>query len=284
MNITIAIVSILCFNGSTMQTNEENQGILQEDWGNRRESVEAQDHSGTAAEDAGWTPRRPPTDPRFQDLTGEVFGRLTVIGFAGSKGQTKQWMCLCSCGSRIIVNAGHMKNGHTKSCGCISLEARTPDELIPPPPTGLRHLALTKGKYTVVEEGDYASLSEFLWYYDGRGYASRSTAEKEVKMHRFIMGEPEGFEVDHENRNKLDNRRSNLRIATSSQNGQNKGISSRNTSGFKGASLTRSGKWLAQIKCNGVHYGLGLHETPELAHAAYCAASIKLHGEFSRTA
>lgn len=54
MNITIAIVSILCFNGSIMQTNEENQGVLQEDRGNRRKSVKAQDHSGTTAEDAGW--------------------------------------------------------------------------------------------------------------------------------------------------------------------------------------------------------------------------------------
>jgi hypothetical protein len=83
----------------------------------------------------------------------------------------------------------------------------------------------------------------------------------------------------------LDNRRANLRIATHQQNNHNHRISKNNTSGFKGVTwFERSKKWVAQINMNGKKIHLGLHGTPEAAHAAYAAASAKLHGEFGRTA
>ena len=57
---------------------------------------------------------------KFIDLTGQKFGRLTVIGRADkNKGGQWKWNCKCECGKPTIVIAGNLKNGHTKSCGCL---------------------------------------------------------------------------------------------------------------------------------------------------------------------
>ena len=60
---------------------------------------------------------------RLIDLTGQRFGRLVVIKFAGSDcyRQTK-WVCKCDCGNETIVNGKYLKDGTTKSCGCLSRE------------------------------------------------------------------------------------------------------------------------------------------------------------------
>lgn len=60
---------------------------------------------------------------KFQDLTGQKFGRLTVIKLAGKeKYGTYRWLCKCECGNEVEVRASSLKNGNTKSCGCYYLE------------------------------------------------------------------------------------------------------------------------------------------------------------------
>jgi hypothetical protein len=63
-----------------------------------------------------------PTDPRFIDLTGKVYGRLTVLWFAERRGINKTWACECACGSLVVVRGTHLANGHTSSCGCYRRE------------------------------------------------------------------------------------------------------------------------------------------------------------------
>lgn len=57
-----------------------------------------------------------------KDLTGEMYGRLTVIERAGRVGKEIAWLCACTCGSRRIVSGHSMKRGLTKSCGCLVRE------------------------------------------------------------------------------------------------------------------------------------------------------------------
>lgn len=62
------------------------------------------------------------------DLTGRTFDRLTVIDRAADHIQASgrrrtQWNCLCQCGQEIVVSADNLTNKHTKSCGCLLLEA-----------------------------------------------------------------------------------------------------------------------------------------------------------------
>ena len=52
---------------------------------------------------------------RFQDLEGQIFGRLTVLGFVGNR----LWHCKCECGNITKVHSGEFKSGSTKSCGCF---------------------------------------------------------------------------------------------------------------------------------------------------------------------
>src|SRR3990167_395314 len=81
----------------------------------------------------------------------------------------------------------------------------------------MRKIKLTKNKVALVDDKNYQWLSEFKWSFDGR-YAVRATYRKNVYtkiyMHRLILKVPVGCEVDHINRNKLDNRSSNLRMVT----------------------------------------------------------------------
>ncbi len=92
----------------------------------------------------------------------------------------------------------------------------------------------------------------------------------------------DGAQVDHINGNSLDNRIENLRLADNAQNCSNQGKRKTNKCGYKGVSRTCN-KYQAQIMHRGKKKYLGLYETPESAHAAYCAASKELNGEFSRT-
>lgn len=60
---------------------------------------------------------------KLNDLTGKKFNRLTVIKrIENNKHNQSQWLCKCDCGNMVVVVAAHLKNGHTKSCGCIGLK------------------------------------------------------------------------------------------------------------------------------------------------------------------
>jgi hypothetical protein len=92
--------------------------------------------------------------------------------------------------------------------------------------------------------------------------------------------------LDHRDSDSINNRIKNLRGAESRQNQYNKGLTARNTSGFKGVSFDKErGLWSTRINLpDGKQKFLGRYETPELAHAAYCKAASELHGEFARAA
>lgn len=54
------------------------------------------------------------------DLTGQKYGRLTVIEYAGKgKNHTHKWKCRCDCGNETVVNGYALRNGNTRSCGCL---------------------------------------------------------------------------------------------------------------------------------------------------------------------
>lgn len=55
----------------------------------------------------------------YKDLTGKVFGKLTVIGVKNFENGHANFLCKCECGNVTIVSSGNLRNGHTKSCGCL---------------------------------------------------------------------------------------------------------------------------------------------------------------------
>ena len=91
--------------------------------------------------------------------------------------------------------------------------------------------------------------------------------------------------LDHENCNRTDNRPTNLRVATSTQNAGNMPPPVNNKSGYKGVSWQqRAGKWQAHIKVAKRTTYLGLYDTPEDAARAYASAAHNHFGEFAQVA
>lgn len=92
----------------------------------------------------------------------------------------------------------------------------------------------------------------------------------------------ENDQIDHIDGNRSNNKILNLRLATHGQNCRNIKIPKHNRSGIKGVHWSNhSKKWRAQIRLNGKRIFLGEYTNKEDAHAAYCDAAIKLHGEFA---
>lgn len=99
----------------------------------------------------------------------------------------------------------------------------------------------------------------------------------------YMFGRLPHEQIDHINGDRGDNRLANLRECSHCQNHKNVKRPSHNTSGFKGVHFHPQGnKWRARIKSNGKHYSLGLYHSKEQAHAAYCAAAERFHGDFAR--
>ena len=56
---------------------------------------------------------------QLEDLTGQIFGQLIVLEYAGSDRNRSSWRCECSCGNIVVVNQMELKHGDTLSCGCL---------------------------------------------------------------------------------------------------------------------------------------------------------------------
>lgn len=154
---------------------------------------------------------------------------------------------------------------------------------------------MTQGKTTIIDAADAEKVLPFKWttmknckprrdmFYARRTIRLENGKQKTVLLHRFILDAPPGFEVDHINGDSLDNRRCNLRLATRSQNTCNIQYLN-NSTGFRGVIPPKKGlrkRFQAQIRCEGIKYWLGNHDTAEAAARAYDAKAIELHGEFA---
>jgi len=134
-----------------------------------------------------------------------------------------------------------------------------------------RKIPLTRGKFAIVDPEDYYQLSRYKWHTEKTSstfYASRGCSKRHRKsgfirfMHRYIIKAPRNMCVDHINHNGLDNRKANLRLATSAQNSRNrKKNTTKTTSKYKGVFWSKKRKkWLAQIVLNKKQSYLGLFE------------------------
>ena len=158
----------------------------------------------------------------------------------------------------------------------------------------MKKIQLTHDVFAKVDEDDYARLSSFKWIinksplkYPGDGYAVRCTfgrKGKKIFMHREIISAPLGMEVDHINGDGLDNRRSNLRVATRAENGRNRKPQTGTSSVYKGVSWDKQAQqWRAYVKGDRklIHIGL-FHDEVEAAEA-YDEAARRLFGEDAKT-
>ena len=151
-------------------------------------------------------------------------------------------------------------------------------------------IPLTKGKAARVDNDDYTWLSQWKWHASrsehGLWYAERvdypDGRRQKIKMHRLITNALPSQSVDHIDRDGLNNTRSNLRIATHSQNNANRGMSKNNTSGYRGVSWHKyDRKWIARVQFQGRDIHLGRYIDPVDAARAYDQKVKELFGEFA---
>lgn len=131
---------------------------------------------------------------------------------------------------------------------------------------------------------DLEKTKKYNWCLSSHGYVYCKKEKSNIYLHRFIMDAKEDEIVDHASRNKLDNRRDNLRFCTKSQNSMNKKLSSTNKSGFTGVFYRDDrSKWVASIKLNRKKIFLGSFKNKEDAIKARQEAEIKYFGKFAPT-
>jgi hypothetical protein len=142
-------------------------------------------------------------------------------------------------------------------------------------------------EWVLVDSADYEELRKYRWHLNSTGYAYRDAGEikrgYKVGLHRHLLGlKPgDGLEVDHKNRNRRDNRRQNLRLATGAQNAQNQSKSAGRSSRYRGVSWHKHAKqWEAYLMVRGTFYRLGYFKDEEEA-AAVVAAKRKLLMSFA---
>lgn len=148
---------------------------------------------------------------------------------------------------------------------------------------GTRIIPLLHGKFALVDEDMYEELNSFLWTCNTQGYAYHTRPDRRhISMARMVLNPPDGMEVDHINRNPLDNRIRNLRVATRHQNLGNISKYPNKTSRFKGVSRRPSdGKWLVYAKDNGKSKFRGVFEKEEDAARCYNEWAKQTFGEFA---
>jgi len=150
------------------------------------------------------------------------------------------------------------------------------------------------GKYEALISLEDSDLASQDWKVQSDNYASKSIKRNDkwttISMHRIVMQRivnrklQSHEQIDHINGNGFDNRRSNLRLATPSQNCGNQSIARNNSTGYKGVTYNKKRDcYTSRIAVKGKRKFLGSFQTPELAHEAYCKAAKEHFGEFANS-
>ena len=151
----------------------------------------------------------------------------------------------------------------------------------------MRKIKLTREKEAIIDNEDYKELSKVKWHFNSDGYARRGVKRNgkvtTYWMHREIMKTPKGMETDHINGNRLDNRKSNLRICTRAENLRNRKTNYNTFSGIKGAHWNKNSKMFhSSIKIKGQSIFLGQFKTKEEAGNVYKIKAQELFGAFAK--
>lgn len=234
------------------------------------------------------------------DLTGKVFGLLTVLEqaedyIAPSSGKHyAKWRCQCECENKTIIEVmgcALTRTNGTKSCGCIK-KATSSEHC-----KNMRKFNTydVSGKYGIgwtlnthaefyFDLEDYDIIKKYCWHEridDKDGYhvlCSRNENGKIIKMSSLL-----GYKYyDHIDRNPLNNRKSNLRPATMSENMSNRSLFKNNKSGITGVWWDdKREKWIAYIRKDNKQNYLGSFINKNDAIRARLNAEVKYFGEFA---
>lgn len=194
--------------------------------------------------------------------------------------------CQCGCGEQTkLIGFNRTHCGWVKGEPFRFIHGHTPKKApqeIRELPDGCVAIVLSRGYEVVVDREDFDLVRSLRWFPSVRKNQTYAMTNPGIMMHRFISGNPKNFMIDHEDGNGLNNRRSNLRRCTRSQNAANSGSRDGSASIYKGVSrLGRTGTWRAEITIHGQCIPLLISKDQEEAARAYDEAARSLYGEFA---
>ena len=177
----------------------------------------------------------------------------------------RTWNCLCDCGKiKENIQERLLKNGHIKSCGCLSKEqsringkkSKKYNRYDISKEYGIGYSSNDKEFYFDIE--DYEKIKEINWIVKSNNYVEGMDEQRNpISLHRLIMGFP-NCHIDHMNHNPQDNRKCNLRLVTREQNQANAKLRVDNTSGIKGVYFSNTrGCWIGCIQINHKQFSRG---------------------------
>ena len=222
----------------------------------------------------------------FIDLSNKRFGRLIVIKQCGVDSMgSRLWECLCDCGRTKTITTKRLNSHNVRSCGCMSRELASSRlkqyNFYDISSSAVKGITKSGSEFYFDLE-DYDKIKDFCWYVDSDGYVKASDIKgfsggKSIRLHNLIMGKTND-DVDHIDKNKLNNRKSNLRNVSHQNNVRNRQTPFTNKSGVMGVCyIKRSGKWQSYI----MKKTLGTFFNFEDAVFARLMAEKNIYGEFA---
>lgn len=230
------------------------------------------------------------------NLIGQKFGRLYVKDFAYVSNGRTFWTCICDCNpdKEVIIKGKYLTNGDTRSCGCLNLERVQQMGCDNKKYNQYRQINdIVYVKFTNCDEEflcdieDWENTKEICWFKNNTGYARGEVNGKFVLFHDYIFNIDTSMdvEVDHIDGDRLDNRKSKLRVCARNKNALNKGLYINNTSGVTGVSWHKNyQKWSAYIQIEHKNITLGFFDDFNDAVQARLEAEKRYFKEFSRNA
>lgn len=227
-----------------------------------------------------------------ESLAGKRFGRLVVLeqsdDYISSGKKFATWKCLCDCGNISIIRQTSLKYGSTKSCGCYQKEnmsAIKKDYNLYVHKDGYYIGKTNNGEEFYFSDCDYDLIKNYCWSINHGGYVvtTKPNDKRLTFMHKLIIGElSEGFEVDHINHDRKDNRRTNLRICLAKDNSKNKKTYKTNKTGVSGVYYNKkTHKWVSQISVDSRRLWLGSFDNINDAIIARLNAEKQYYKEYS---
>lgn len=224
------------------------------------------------------------------NLIGEHINELTILERAPdlisptSGRRFPAWVCQCDCGNTIIAPTDNIRDGSTKHCNSVKHRPIfNKYDLSGEYGIGYTNNADPKGRnYFYFDKEQYDIIKYYGWHFESRTGYVVCKRESTIRLHRLVMDiNNENLYVDHINHNRYDNRKTNLRIVTKSQNNMNK-TPVPNKSGCTGVYWDNDrNRWSSYIKIGNKNKRIGRYLDIEDAIEARKKAENEYFGEYS---
>ena len=221
-------------------------------------------------------------------IVGNKYGFLKVLSYYGRDDKTNYvYNCICeNCGNEIKIRGNYLTSNKKTDCGCLTKKKQSDarkkyNNFDLSGDFGLGYT--NNGGVYYFDLEDYDKIKEYCWgLHYGYIKARDVNLKKHISIHRIVMNcDDKSKQIDHINRNPMDNRKCNLRICTNAENSRNKNVKIGNNTGFTGVSKRENGTYRVRIRKDGRELTIGHYLDIKEAIINRLKAEKEIYGEFA---